>query len=127
MKKLFKGFVAKVEVLKSERATEDKNGLKPVILIGIAGEIPSRTVISGTVAQRMGIYEGDVYLFQAEELDEDIMYGRQFSFMAISKQLSAIETLQASDYVGKLRIINVDEVQPIDDLIPEGALELDKS
>lgn len=45
MKRHFKGFVAKVEVLKSERATEDKNGLMPVILIGIAGEIPSRSVI----------------------------------------------------------------------------------
>lgn len=127
MKKQFKGFLAKVEVLKSERASEDKNGLMPVILVGIAGEIPSRTVISGTVAQRMGIYEGDVYLFQADELDEDIMYGRQFTFMAISKPLSAIETLQASDFVGKLRIINVDAVEEADEYIPDGALELDKA
>ncbi len=83
MKRHFKGFVAKVEVLKSERATEDKNGLMPVILIGIAGEIPSRSVISGTIARRMNIQEGYVYLFQAEELEEDVMYGRQFNFMAI--------------------------------------------
>lgn len=127
MKKHFKGFVAKVEVLKSERATEDKNGLMPVILIGIAGEIPSRTVISGTVAQRMGIYEGDVYLFQADELEEDAMYGRQFTFIAISKQLSAIETLQAGDFVGKLKIINVDALESSDEFIPDGALELDRA
>ncbi|KUJ51741.1 hypothetical protein [Chryseobacterium sp. JAH] len=127
MKKHFKGFVAKVEVLQSERATEDKNGLKPVILIGIAGEIPSRTVISGTVAQRMGICEGAVYLFQADELEEDPMYGRQFTFMAISKQLSAIETLQASDFVGKLKLINVDALESSDLFIPDVTLELDKA
>ena len=39
----------------------------------------------------MNIQEGSVYLFQAEELEEDVMYGRQFSFMAISKELSAID------------------------------------
>jgi hypothetical protein len=113
MKRHFKGFVAKVEMLKSERATEDKNGLMPVILIGIAGEIPSRSVISGTIARRMNIQEGYVYLFQAEELEEDVMYGRQFNFMAISKELSAIETLQASEFVGKLRIVNVENTEPI--------------
>lgn len=124
MKKHFKGFVAKVEILKSERASEDKNGLLPVILIGIAGEIPSRSVISGTVANRMGIQEGSIYLFQAEEQEEDVMYGRQFNFMAISKELSAIETLQASDYVGKLKIVNVDESHQLDE---SEHLELEKA
>lgn len=97
MKKSFNGFVAKVEMLKSEKATSDKNGLMPVILIGIAGEIPSRTVISGTYASNMNLEAGNVYLFQAEELEEDVMFGRQFIFRAISKELSAIETLQASN------------------------------
>lgn len=109
MKRHFNGFVAKVEMLKSERASEDKNGLMPVILIGIAGEIPSRTVISGTYAMNMGITEGNVYLFQGDEQDEDSMFGRQFTFRTISKELSAVETLQASSYVGKLRIIDVEQ------------------
>lgn len=124
MNKRFKGFVAKVELLKSERATEDKNGMLPVILIGIAGEIPNKTVISGTVAQRMGIYEGSIYLFQADETESDPMYGRQFSFMAISKELSAIETLQASDFVGKLKIVKVDSMDSFED-IPEEHLVLE--
>ena len=126
MKKQFKGFVAKVELLKSERASEDKNGLMPVILIGIAGEIPSKSVISGTVAQRMGIYEGSVYLFQASEIDADPLYGRQFNFMAISKELSAIETLQASDFVGKLRIVKVDSSEDFEEFIPE-SLQLENA
>ena len=67
MKRHFKGFVAKVEVLKSERATEDKNGLMPVILLGIAGEIPSRTVISGTIARRMNIQEGSKYHYHLQQ------------------------------------------------------------
>ncbi|UWX60028.1 hypothetical protein N0B40_16675 [Chryseobacterium oranimense] len=119
MKRQFKGFVAKVELLKSERASEDKNGLMPVILIGIAGEIPSKTVISGTVAQRMGIYEGSIYLFQANEIEADPLYGRQFNFMAISKELSAIETLQASDFVGKLRIIKVDTSEDFEEFVAD--------
>ncbi|MCQ4140421.1 hypothetical protein [Chryseobacterium sp. EO14] len=119
MKKHFKGFVAKVEMLKSEKANEDKNGLMPVILIGIAGEIPNKTVISGTVAQRMGIYEGCVYLFQADEIDEDPLYGKQFSFMAISKELSAIETLQASDFVGRLRIVKEDSSEDFEEFVPD--------
>lgn len=119
MKKQFKGFVAKVEMLKSEKANEDKNGLMPVILIGIAGEIPSKSVISGTVAQRMGIYEGSIYLFQANEIESDPLYGRQFNFMAISKELSAIETLQASDFVGKLRIIKVDSSEDFEEFVAD--------
>ncbi|AZA81419.1 hypothetical protein C1637_02260 [Chryseobacterium lactis] len=119
MKRQFKSFVAKVEMLKSERANEDKNGLMPVILIGIAGEIPSKTVISGTVAQRMGIYEGSIYLFQANEIESDPLYGRQFNFMAISKELSAIETLQASDFVGKLRIVKVDSSEDFEEFVAD--------
>ncbi|MCW3160817.1 hypothetical protein [Chryseobacterium oryctis] len=126
MKRQFKGFVAKVEMLKSEKANEDKNGLMPVILIGIAGEIPSKTVISGTVAQRMGIYEGSIYLFQANEIEVDPLYGRQFNFMAISKELSAIETLQASDFVGKLRIVKVDSPEDFEEFIPE-SLQLENA
>lgn len=123
MKKFFSGFVAKVEMLKSEKATPDKNGLMPVILIGIAGEIPSRTVISGTYASNMNLESGSVYLFQAEEQEEDVMYGRQFNFRTISKELSAVETLQASNYVGKLRIIDM-ESNDFTEEIPEGHLEL---
>ena len=126
MKKSFTGFVAKVEMLKSEKATSDKNGLMPVILIGIAGEIPSRTVISGTYASNMNLEAGNVYLFQAEELEEDVMYGRQFIFRTISKELSAIETLQASNYVGRLRIIDVDSPNDFTAEIPDGHLELGK-
>jgi len=123
MKKHFTGFLAKVEMLKSEKAASDKNGLMPVILIGIAGEIPSRTVISGTYASNMNLEAGSVYLFQGEELEEDPMFGRQFSFRTISKELSAIETLQASSYVGKLRIIDVDSSDFVPE-IPEGHLQL---
>ncbi|HBR12676.1 MAG TPA: hypothetical protein DD740_10885 [Chryseobacterium sp.] len=125
MKKSFNGFVAKVEMLKSEKATTDKNGLMPIILIGIAGEIPNKTVISGTYAANMDLEVGNVYLFQADELEEDVMYGRQFSFRAISKQLSAIETLQAAGYVGKLKVIDVENSE-LSSEIPDEHLELRK-
>ena len=125
MKKNFDGFLAKVEMLKSEKASEDKNGLYPVILLGIAGEIPSRSVISGTFATNMGIQPGEVYLFQATEQEEDVIYGRKFSFMPISKSLSAVEVLQAKQYLGKLKIVDVEinaEVDP--DYAPEDLMQV---
>lgn len=125
MKKNFDGFLAKVELLKSEKASEDKNGLYPVILLGIAGEIPSRSVISGTFAVNMGIQPGEVYLFQASEQEEDVIYGRKFSFMPISKSLSAIEVLQAKQYLGKLKIVDVEigaESDP--DFAPEEMMQV---
>lgn len=125
MKKNFDGFLAKVELLKSEKASEDKNGLYPVILLGIAGEIPSRSVISGTFAQNMGIQPGEVYLFQATEQDEDIIYGRKFSFMPISKSLSAVEVLQARQFLGKLKIVNVELDSDSDaDYVPEDIMRV---
>lgn len=123
MKRNFDGFLAKVEMLKSERASEDKNGLMPVILLGIAGEIPSRSVISGTYAQNMGIVPGYVYLFQATEKEEDLEYGRQFSFLPISSNLSAVEVLQAKQYLGKLKIVNVEGLEEdFEDFVPENVV-----
>ena len=111
MKKHFKGFVAKVDLLKSKHATEDKNGLLPVILLGIAGEMPSKNVISGTVADNMDLDIGGVYLFNAKEQDPDPMYGRNFTFMKLSFPLGAIELLQASDFVGNLKIVDVESTE----------------
>ncbi len=125
MKKNFDGFLAKVELLKSEKASEDKNGLYPVILLGIAGEIPSRSVISGTFAVNMGIQPGEVYLFQASEQEEDVIYGRKFSFMPISKSLSAVEVLQAKQYLGKLKIVDVEINAELDpDFAPEEMMQV---
>lgn len=108
MKKHFKGFVAKVELLKSKRATEDINGLLPVILLGIGGEMPSRNVISGTVADNMDLTPGGVYLFNAKEGDKDPEFGRRFTFMRLSQALNPIEILQACDYVGDLKVVDVE-------------------
>lgn len=118
MKKHFKGFVAKVDLLKSKHATEDKNGHMPVILLGIAGEMPSKNVISGTIAENMSLDIGAVYLFNAKEQDYDPEYGRNFTFMKLSYPLGAIELLQASDFVGNLKVVDVDstETSPIEEL-----------
>src|SRR5690606_11296769 len=104
MKKHFKGFVAKVELLKSQRATEDINGLMPVILLGIGGEMPSRNVISGTVAESMNLA---VYLFNAKEQDSEPVYGRRFRFMTLSQELGPVDTLQACQFVGDLKLVDV--------------------
>lgn len=111
MKKHFKGFVAKVDLLKSKHATEDKNGLMPVILLGIAGEMPGKNVLSGTIAENMDLSIGGVYLFNAKEQDYDLQYGRNFTFMKLSNALGPIELLQASDFVGNLKIVDVESAE----------------
>lgn len=108
MKKHFKGFVAKVELLKSAMASPDKNGLNPVILIGIAGEMPSKCVLSGTLAENMELEYGGVYLFNATETEYSPMYGRNFRYVRLSQKLNPIEILQSSDYVGNLKVVDVD-------------------
>ena len=47
--------------------TPDKNGSDPVMLQLIAGKMPNRNVLSGTVASRAGIQVGKSYLMNVRE------------------------------------------------------------
>lgn len=84
----------------------DKNGLEPVILVNLAGKLPNRTVISGTIAEREGFIPGNTYLIKCTEQNESPEYGRQFTFSLV-KELGAIEILDAQKHLGDAVTIDV--------------------
>lgn len=88
----------------------DKNGLEPVIISPVLGRCPNRNVLSGTIAQNLGIEAGKTYLFNVSEIEPDPEYGRRFIFTKL-KELTAQEIIES---VGKLKprqLITVDEVE----------------
>lgn len=56
------------------------DGNIPVLLHPIAGELPNRQVIDGSVAKKIGISAGHTYLMQFEETYPSIAWKRQFSW-----------------------------------------------
>lgn len=87
----------------------DKNGKQPVILNVVAGKCPNRNVISGTVAESMGIEVGKTYLFSVREGEPDATYGRRFIFSKLS-ELRGIEIVQSSKEVGNAEVFAVETV-----------------
>ena len=89
---------------------EDKNHLLPIILDVVAGNCPNKRVLTGTVAQRGGMIEGNTYLFKYEEIDAN-EYGRQFRFSTIV-QMDASQILESIKTLGMPGIIEVTENNP---------------
>lgn len=87
----------------------DKNGKQPVILNVVAGRSPNRTVLSGTIAENMGIEVGKTYLFNIREGNPDEQYGRQFVFNKL-KELEALEIVTAAAQMGQASIFDAAEV-----------------
>ena len=109
-------------------AKEDKNGLKPIILTPVAGKIPNKMVLTGTVAQNLGIEVGKTYLLSYRERSEDQIpeaarqYGRAFVYTKLA-ELSALEILQATEMLGPAQVIDVTGKTPViqepHEVIPE--------
>ncbi len=102
----FNGIVA-ATVSQFNSGKADKNGLMPVILIPVAGRIPNRNVLSGTVADNMGVEIGSTYLFKITEVEPDKEYGRRFTYTPLSK-LGVLEILEAQQKLGDGIIFSVD-------------------
>jgi hypothetical protein len=103
------------------KGNADVNGLMPVILVPVAGQLPNRNVLSGTVAANMGIEPGKTYLFQVREGEADPEYGRRFVFTKL-QEMSALEILDASAKLGLGKIFSVDEPET-----PEGEEPTEKA
>ena len=72
----------------------DINGNLPMLLACVAGVMPSRSIINGTVALNMGLDANKTYLIQYKEGESDAEYGRQFNFTNLG-QVSVLEILSA--------------------------------
>jgi hypothetical protein len=107
---MFTGLIiASINTFNSKEAKADKNGLAPVILNIVAGKCPNRNVISGTIADSMGIEVGHTYLLSVTEGNEDPQYGRQFVYNKL-KEVSAMEIVQAAREMDKAEIFQLEAV-----------------
>ncbi len=90
-------------------STSDKNGKYPVMLNCIAGTMPNRNVLSGTVAENLGIEVGKSYLMQVRETGFDKLFGRDFTFVKIRELESADDTVRTCKDLGKPNVIRIDK------------------
>lgn len=91
----------------SGTTTPDKNNNMPVMLQCIAGKMPNRNVLSGTVAGRLGIEIGKSYLMQVRETGFDKFYGADFTFIRVKELITAKDVIDACESLGKPQIINI--------------------
>lgn len=84
----------------SGTSTADKNGNYPVMLQCIAGSMPNRNVLSGTVAKRMGIEEGKTYLMNVREAGFDKQFGTDYTFTKIKELVTGKDIVEASSQLG---------------------------
>lgn len=89
----------------------NKNGVPSVMLQCIAGKIPNKNTIDGTVAQRSGFVIGKTYLAQVRERGFDLVYGRDFTWIAL-QELTSLEVIQAKKELGEPVIIDVLKDRP---------------
>lgn len=91
----------------SGTTTPDKNGQLPVMLQCMAGKMPNRNVLSGTVAERSGFEVGKTYLAQVREQGYDKVFGTAFTFVKMS-ELNGVEIVDAVKKLGPPEIFNVE-------------------
>ena len=106
-------FVATIKPFRGSNlrpSEEDKNNLTPILLDVVAGSCPNKRVLSGTVAKRAGMIEGNAYLCKYEEIDPT-EYGRQFRFSTVV-QLGPSEIIEAVVSLGMPTIIEVVKNEP---------------
>ena len=80
------------------QGSPDKNGLLPLILIAVAGALPFKRTISGTVALNSGIKAGELTMLGWENTEADPQYGEQTRFT----RLGSVSPMEAIEAVQKL-------------------------
>lgn len=96
-----------VNEFQSANSKPDRNEKNPILLVSIAGKMPNRAVLSGTIAERNGFEVGKKYMISYTE-GETNQYGRQFSFTNEGEVTSVADTLLLKKEYGAPQIINVD-------------------
>ena len=105
--------LVKVSSYQGDNATADKNGNMPVFLSLIAGVMPNRMVLSGTIAEREQLELNEVHLVHFVERESSTEFGRQFSVSSLGK-VTPIDLLLAKKELGKAQMVNVDLPIPIE-------------
>lgn len=92
----------------SGTSTPDKNGEYPVMLQCIAGKMPNRNVMSGTLAKRAGIEVDKTYLMQVREQGYDKVFGADFSFIKVKELINGSEIADVVLKLGTAEIFKVE-------------------
>lgn len=91
----------------SGTTTPDKNGETPIMLQCIAGQMPNRNVLSGTVARRAGFDVGKTYLVNVRETGYDDIFGPDYTFVKIMELTTGLDIVKAAKELGEPRIMYV--------------------
>lgn len=91
----------------SGTSSPDKNGKFPVMLQCIAGKMPNRNVLSGTVAERAGIEIGRTYLMQVRETGFDKVFGPDFTFVKVKELTTGKDIIDACKELSKPEVLTV--------------------
>lgn len=83
--------------------TPDKNGEQSVMIQYIAGVMPNRQVLAGTVAKRAGFEIGKTYLIHVREQGYDELYGLDFNFIKIN-ELTGVDIIKTCKEIGEPEI-----------------------
>lgn len=98
-------FIVSVSLMNGPKATIDKNGLSPVYLNCLNGQLPERArVLSGTVALNSGLEPGKSYLIQVEHtgVSEFGETYRHTTIMGISNPLDMIRAVNETRGLAKV-------------------------
>jgi len=88
----------------SGTTTPDKNQVPSIMLQCIAGKMPNRNVLAGTLGERLGIEVGKTYLMQVRERGYDQVFGRDFQWIKVD-ELHGVDILNACNVLGPPEII----------------------
>lgn len=91
----------------SGTTTPDKNGETPVMIQCIAGQMPNRNVLSGTVAMRAGFEVGKTYLVNVRETGYDDIFGPDFTFIKVMELNNGLDIVRAAKELGEPRVLFV--------------------
>lgn len=92
-----------------ENGKADKNGLEAILLDVVAGRMPQKRVISGTIADRQRFEVGKCYLVAIEQLPDDPQYGEQWAFKNLD-HLQGRELMATCKDLGKGIVVKSGEV-----------------
>ena len=102
--------IVAVSKFQGENAGTDVNGLMPVYLNPICGNIPDRNVLSGTVARNSGFEEGKSYLAKWTRLEDDAEYGVQYGWTKVNEITDPLAIISAETQLGAGKIFKVASV-----------------
>ncbi len=98
-----------VGVITKYSGTEDndKNGEQPIMIQCVAGKMPNRNVLAGTVAIRSGFEIGKTYLINVRENGTDKQFGQDFNWLKMQEISSPLDIIEAQKKLGQPEILEI--------------------